>query len=259
MTDVRVHRPGYLKGVELLSARFRGHAFARHWHETLNFGVVERGANFYWHRGSEKVAGAGAVNLMNPGEIHDGRGDDWSQFMLHVEPDAVREVCADRLPYFRETVIEDAALAGLLRRTHAALRNDTDPLAGQSLFTAALAALVERHGGGGSFRSAAADPRVRRMRAFIHDNLGDRISLDDIADVGGLGRFHALRTFRDAVGLPPHAYLRQCRVHRAAALLGRGVAPVEAAAVSGFADQSHLNRAFKTVYGMTPGAYLRKQ
>jgi len=267
--EARVRRPVHLDGVEVLSGRFRGTAFARHWHDTLNFGIVEWGTNTYWHRGGDKAAGAGAVNLMNPGEIHDGRGDErgWVQHMFHVDPGEVEALSGEltggpgRIPYFRRTVIEDADLAGRIHRAHVAADDHGEPLAGQSLFLDALAILIGRHGEGRNpaARVPPAGPRVRRMRDFIHTHVARRITLDDIARAGGLGRFHALRTFRDEVGLPPHAYLKQCRVNRAAALLARGVRPADAAADAGFADQSHLNRAFKAVYGITPGIYRQKQ
>jgi AraC-like DNA-binding protein len=72
-----------------------------------------------------------------------------------------------------------------------------------------------------------------------------------------MGPFALLRAFRAETGLPPHAYLNQLRVREARALLDRGVAPAEAAARTGFADQAHLTRHFKRVVGVPPGAFQR--
>jgi AraC-like DNA-binding protein len=64
-----------------------------------------------------------------------------------------------------------------------------------------------------------------------------------------------IRLFGDATGIPPHAYLRQVRVKRAKALLARGDSIANVAQATGFNDQSHLNRWFKRLLGITPGQY----
>ena len=58
-------------------------------------------------------------------------------------------------------------------------------------------------------------------------------------------------------GLPPHAWLQQRRLEQARALLRDGCAPLSVALQLGFADQSHLTRQFKQVYGVGPGEYRK--
>ena len=71
-------------------------------------------------------------------------------------------------------------------------------------------------------------------------------------------RFRLSRAFKEAFGLPPHAYLIQLRLARARQLLGRGLAPAQVAADLGFADQSHLGRWFRRAYGVTPAYYRQR-
>ena len=59
------------------------------------------------------------------------------------------------------------------------------------------------------------------------------------------------------MGLAPHEYQVQLRVNRARALLESGESAAQAALDSGFADQSHLNRHFRRILGLTPGAYRK--
>ena len=63
-----------------------------------------------------------------------------------------------------------------------------------------------------------------------------------------------MRGFAREVGTTPHAYLMQRRVRLACQLLGAGRPIVEAAINAGFADQSHLTRAFVRQFGVTQGA-----
>ncbi len=65
----------------------------------------------------------------------------------------------------------------------------------------------------------------------------------------------ALRVFCKQVGLPPHAYLVQTRVARAKVLLSMRLPIAQVAADTGFTDQSHLNRHFKRIVGVTPRQY----
>lgn len=58
--------------------------------------------------------------------------------------------------------------------------------------------------------------------------------------------------FRSAFGLPPHKYLEGLRVRRAEELIRAGLPLAEAALASGFSSQSHLNRSFKHILGITP-------
>jgi AraC-like DNA-binding protein len=69
--------------------------------------------------------------------------------------------------------------------------------------------------------------------------------------------YSLVRAFAREWGVTPHAYLVQARVNRAAAMLRQGVSPATAAAESGFADQSHLNRHFLRHFGISPGVYRR--
>jgi AraC-like DNA-binding protein len=92
------------------------------------------------------------------------------------------------------------------------------------------------------------------MRECLHED-GFQIDLDTLAQRAGLGKFQALRAFKRRYGLPPHAYQLCVRVKRVCHLLQAGATPAEAAADCGFADQSHMNRHFKRIVGVTPRQY----
>jgi AraC-like DNA-binding protein len=80
--------------------------------------------------------------------------------------------------------------------------------------------------------------------------------LTELAKLVGVSRFQLLRGFAREVGTTPHAYLVQRRIQFARRLLVAGRPIVEAAIDAGFADQSHLTRAFVRQFGITPGRYV---
>jgi transcriptional regulator GlxA family with amidase domain len=81
------------------------------------------------------------------------------------------------------------------------------------------------------------------------------VSLAELAELAGLSRFQLLRAFARQIGTTPHAYLIQKRVSIARQRLASGAMPAEVAAETGFADQSHLSRAFLRYVGVSPARY----
>jgi AraC-like DNA-binding protein len=83
------------------------------------------------------------------------------------------------------------------------------------------------------------------------------LKIGSVAMLVGITREGFTRRFCRLVGLTPHAYRIVARLNAARRLLASDVAPAEAAADAGFADQSHLGRAFRSHFGTTPNAYRR--
>jgi AraC-like DNA-binding protein len=80
-------------------------------------------------------------------------------------------------------------------------------------------------------------------------------TLTELASMTGLSKYQLLRRFQKAYGVPPHAWLLQHRADRARGLIQRGSSLVNAAAATGFTDQSHMHRVFVRYFGFTPGAW----
>jgi AraC-like DNA-binding protein len=93
-------------------------------------------------------------------------------------------------------------------------------------------------------------------RDYLQANYAKPVKLVQLAAVCDASPFHLVRSFRDIIGMPPHAYLTQLRANRARELLRGGETLSGAAYLCGFADQSHLTRTFKRIFGVTPGVYV---
>jgi AraC family transcriptional regulator len=118
-----------------------------------------------------------------------------------------------------------------------------------------LHALLDLAGWGGD-RASSPPAWLRRVRERIHDELPDRPALGDLAEDAGVSREHLARAFRRAEGRSIGAYLRAARLDRAAAELRDTDRPIaEIALRCGFADQSHLTRAFRWRFRQPPGAF----
>jgi AraC-like DNA-binding protein len=94
-----------------------------------------------------------------------------------------------------------------------------------------------------------------RARDFIRQHCSRAISLDELAALTGLSRYHLVRAFAKEYGLPPHAYQIRLQIERAKTMLEAGMLPATVAVETGFADQSHFTRHFKKISGVTPRKY----
>jgi len=98
--------------------------------------------------------------------------------------------------------------------------------------------------------------RLFRVLDYIDANLEGDLSLERMASIACLSRYHFARAFRQAVGQPPHRYVSARRLERAKALLTRGDRPLVDIALSlSFCSQANFTRDFKQATGQAPGHY----
>jgi AraC family transcriptional regulator len=92
-----------------------------------------------------------------------------------------------------------------------------------------------------------------RIRDYIEAHLDEPIEVGALADIAGRSPFHFTRLFAQSVGVSPHRYVVRLRLERAVKLMRDGQSGLaEIAACTGFADQSHLSRWVRRVYGVSP-------
>ena len=96
---------------------------------------------------------------------------------------------------------------------------------------------------------------VDKAREFLDANIGTTVGSAELETIAGLSRYALARHFRAYLGTSPYRYVVMRRVDRARALIRRGARLADAAAASGFADQSHMTRHFKRAYGLSPGRW----
>jgi AraC-like DNA-binding protein len=244
-----------------MHAHFERHVYHRHSHESYSFGVTESGAQSFTCRGGAHTSASGMVMAFNPDDPHDGHATDGLGFtyrMVHIGPELVRDVLADLdgrrvgLPLFAEPVIDDPAVARRVRALHGALLGGAPALRRDELLTATVAALTRR----ASWPEPRVDsPVADLVRSVLRDTYLEDVTADDLAAATGRTRYAVYRAFRSAYGMAPSDYQRLLRLRAARRLIVSGTPLSEAAARTGFADQSHLTRWFTRYYGITPGDY----
>ncbi len=94
-------------------------------------------------------------------------------------------------------------------------------------------------------------PTIALAKEYLDDAPEENL-LDMLAALCGMSRFQLIRGFARETGITPHAYLVQSGTAGASAVKRRAC-PADAAQMAGFADQSHLTRAFQKTVRHHPG------
>ncbi len=220
------------------------------------------------------VVYAGARHWVEPGMLFcPGPGDTFeitraqvpgSFRVLVLEREALASALAEHrlLPEalaFHRTMREaPAELLTALRRFLDDVKPETSTSTLQSSWRELVRTLVRQLGGASrSTRSAGNARAAERVRELIHAGPEGALDLSALSRETGLSRFQVLRAFKRAYGLPPHAYQLCYRIACAKRLLCMGHRPAYVASELCFADQSHLNRHFKRLLGVTPSQYAQ--
>jgi AraC family transcriptional regulator len=104
----------------------------------------------------------------------------------------------------------------------------------------------------GRFRPAHA----RLIEDYIDQNISRNITLEELANICNTSPVQFARKFYKHYGVRPHAYVLSRKVERACEHLRKDrMALKEIALLSGFSDQSHLNRMFRRYKTITPAQY----
>jgi AraC-like DNA-binding protein len=253
--SLRIWRPPDLDSVELRVGSSFEHPYPRHWHEELFVSAITGGAGRFSFRGSDHLAAPGTLVVISPGEVHAHSDCEGGRSFRSLSgPSSV--VGGAELP---SSLTPDPRLFGAFLELHRAFERRESRLHGESLLLGFFEGLLRR-----LLEKPLPAPRVgreygsvRRAKEFLNEHYDRNVSLKDLATVADLSPFHFHRVFCREAGMPPHAYQVQIRLLRAKAFLRRGEPVAQVASMTGFADQSHLNRHFRRLMGVTPARYAR--
>ncbi|HHV7521167.1 TPA: AraC family transcriptional regulator [Burkholderia orbicola] len=125
--SARYWRTPLVPDADLLTATYRDHAFAPHWHDAYTIPVILEGAERFTYRGTGYVAETGTVPVINPGEVHTGSraaDEGWCYRVSYMPVEFVHELAStiagrpQDAPWFAPDVIRDADLAARLTLAH---------------------------------------------------------------------------------------------------------------------------------------------
>jgi AraC-like DNA-binding protein len=267
--NVTYWRDPELEGLEVCQVDGSRHVFPDHAHNGIYaIGMMESGGSYCL--GPEKsysLVSPGQIALINPNQVHSGvpvPGKQISYRMIYFDmrlmAAAADEIAqqSHTLPEFACMVVGDSLLWRHLWRLCRSIQGPGGRLEKESAIMDAMTHLVSIYGNVSSKQMPLKNSRqsMRQAKAFLSENLDRKISLADVSRAAELSRYHFLRVFKQATGLPPHLFRTLRRIDRAKQLLRDGQPLAQIALSVGFSDQSHFTNTFRKYTGATPGQYL---
>ncbi|WNS44643.1 AraC family transcriptional regulator [Paenibacillus sp. MMS20-IR301] len=248
----------YKKSAEILSlsATMADFTYKKHCHEEYALGVTLRGIQQYHLGGSLHSSHRNGVMLFNPQQYHDGSSYDRAGIdyvMLYIKPEMFTEVLGGHELRFTTPIVYDSRLARCILSLNRAVQNGAD----DALCTELLLQLAAE----AARTDIAADPRtdntfIRRAKEMMYCSLDQVLKLDDLAQEFSLSKYQFIREFKAHTGISPYQFFLNCKVEHARQSIEKTRDIYAAVADCGFTDLTHLNRHFKSMFGVTPYEYI---
>lgn len=229
----------------------------------------ERWLDSRYHSYQREVIPQGGIALIPSGVGHRTVSNQQNEFvLLNLDPDYLNQVAQDWdspvLPYLipHASSQPDPLLfqISLALNAEIAAGYPGGRLYGDSIcnFLAVhllknysnLAPKIPQHEGGLN------QPNLRRVLDYIDSFLDRNLSLEALANVAGISKYHFISSFKQSMGMTPHQYVIQQRIKRAKELLrDRTLTISEISLACGLTNQSHFTRLFRKHTGVTPRTY----
>jgi AraC-like DNA-binding protein len=252
-----------LAGVELAAARFVDHRFSPHRHDTYAVGCTLGGVQSFNYLGDAYHSLAGDVFVLHPDELHDGRpGTDagYSYRIAYVLPALIAMASSwNRLPFVPSPVSRNPILARAVTAVLDLDMTDDDDLGYVEAIAALADALIMFSDAPRSPATQVDVPKMHRIREQIADLVPRRIGVAELEREHEIDRFALARQFRSLFGVTPRRFITLRRLDMVARSIRHGCGLADAALAAGFADQSHMTRAFRDAFGMSPGQWRKLQ
>jgi AraC-like DNA-binding protein/mannose-6-phosphate isomerase-like protein (cupin superfamily) len=263
------HRQVYYDGdLEIEAYHLSGvvQKFPNHFHDYYVIGFVEGGKRHLECRKRKYDVAAGDMILFNPRDNHccepiGGEKLDYRAINIKAEimSKAVKEITGrDFRPFFTRNVVSQCDITPTLGDFYNMVVSRAPRLEREETLFFLLEQILAEYSAPVE-KTVRLEPsqQIKALCAYLENHYTENISLDEMLTMTSFGKSYLLRSFTKQVGVSPYRYLQSVRLDRAKKLLQQNVAPIDAAVLSGFSDQSHFTNFFKEFIGLTPKQYQR--
>ena len=258
----------YDRDLELEAYQLSGivQKFPNHFHECYVIGFVEGGKRHLWCKNQECDVSAGDLILFNPRDNHccapvDGQLLDYRA--VNIQPEimekSVKEITGRSFrPYFTQNVVFRSDITRSVAALYDAILRHASKLEKEESLFFLLEQLLQEYAEPFSEETISRpNPQIQSLCTYMEEHFSDNLSLDELTAMTTFGKSYLLRSFTKQIGVSPYRYLQTIRLDKAKHFLEQGIAPVDAAAMAGFSDQSRFTNFFKEFIGLTPRQYQK--
>ena len=103
------------------------------------------------------------------------------------------------------------------------------------------------------------DVGIKILANKITSHPEQELSIKTLAADIFVSKYYLIRKFKNSVGMTPHQFCIQNRIRKSQGLLDEEKTISRIAAEMGFYDQSHFDKAFQKIVGISPSEYIHSK
>lgn len=247
----------------------------QHYHDSYEVYFLISGTRNHFIGGEYFGINAGDIMLVKPFELHYSTSSEkfqYTRYVLNIKkhelmPIFTAEEIEKLFDVFKYRILHlnddnQLELFDLFRRADKA--KQANNFLSSKLFKAATAEILLFLQNIPSKKKVTASPApagdiIKAVR-YINDRYRENITLDDVTSHLHMSKYHFCRVFKQFTGATFLEYLNNLRLTEAHQLILYTKKSInEIATATGFNSTSHLTRVFKSVYGISPRGFRKKQ
>lgn len=215
----------------------------------------------------------GTLYLIGASTLHRTIATDFhTRYVLHISPTVLDRLSTPQTDFtrltrdsFRRSALNTEEMTRVVELFQDLERNKNDGSYGSDLMQ--IAALLKlliyvtptlTSSNAGEVVPSRDFLRVEPILEYIRENLSEPLNLDQIAANFFISKHYLCRVFKAATGFSVMEYIIHSRILRARQMLQEGHSVQEAGELSGFSDNSHFIRTFRSLTGTSPGRYAKE-
>lgn len=260
--NVKFLKPNKDKEIFIYEGDYNNFTFEKHVHDEYTISLIERGHMGAFLKGFNHKFDKSSIITINPDEIHSCgilSKDGYKHHSLYLSPTSIKSILKDNfnnalLPFKNFTFTNEL----IYKRLYFLMKYNRSfmELSWESELIDTLNIILQINTNAANIVTLPSHyDLIKNAKEFINDNYDKEFNLDDLSKEFNISKYHFLRLFKKHTFVSPHTYLMIRRVEKAKHFLRNGSDIAQTAFLCGFTDQSHLNRKFKQLTGLTPGKY----
>lgn len=229
------------------------------WHESIEILYIDDGEGVVICDFEEHIVSRGDIFVINSDVLHSLRTDTYmSYYYLIVDSNFCKYNGLNVSQITFEGRIRDSwaiSMFGAILRTYTE-KGDFYSAKVRAKVLDFVVYLCEKYGAVISEREKRHDKNFDNIRIaiiYIRDNIREKISVDSLAQMSGMSKYHFIREFKRITHYTPVMYINIVRIEMARRLIVEKKLSVgEVSERCGFENLSYFTKTFKKYTGMTP-------
>ena len=249
-----------MKNSLFIQEKFSNQKFKKHFHKNYSIGLITSGSHKLELNSDKLLIKHHELKIINPYQAHFATEDsswEYINFMPKLEIFATifEEIYHKELKenlYFNNKLSDKKAVKYFVK-LYKAKQNSLEYQESLRIF---ISYLLENYSSK-RYKKLEIDYSISKSIEYIHECFLEDITLDTLAGISYLSKYHFIRLFKEKTSLTPHQYILNLRIEYALKLIQKDMPLSLVAQSSGFSDQSHFIRLFKERFGFTPSKLLK--